>query len=387
MLNLLWLLLPVAAVAGWFAAKRSAAKRTDVFWNYSADFHQGLNVLLNAPQDLPEELFDNISDTDNDTAETHLALGNLYRRRGDVNRAIVLHESLVNKSDLSEELQATALYELAKDFDSAGLLDRSEATLRTLIEKQQRLPDAYAALLQLHERERDWGHAIEIASEIERATGKDHTQLVGHYYCELATEAQSAGYKEEAASLLNTALERAGKCARAHMMLSNLAKTEGDHASALHHFEQVEALRPELMPDIIDDWFETLLANGDTSALRRFVQRIAERRNAYSVIRTTRAIIKQLDGVDLAERFFKDQILQRPSLKGLRDWAHDQLAISKPDERDKVQVICALLDKVVEEKPAYRCGSCGFLGNMLHWRCPGCSNWDTVQPIIGVEGE
>lgn len=387
MLTLLWLLLPVAAGAGWFAAKRSNGKSSDAFWNYSADFHEGLNVLLNEPKDLPEELFDKISNTDTDTAETHLALGNLYRRRGDINRAILLHESLLNKPDLSSEVQATALFELARDYDSAGLLDRSENTLRELINKGQRLPDAYANLLQLHERERDWLEAIEVAAEIERVTDNSKRSLIAHYYCELATEAQSAAYTDEASRLLGHALEYDDQCARAHMMLASLAKTQSRNVEALSHYEQVEAIRPELMPEIIDDWFEALLSDGNPEVLRRFVKRISERRNAYSVVRTTRSIIEQLEGVELADRFFKDQILQRPSLKGLRDWAHDQIAISKPGEREKVQVICAMLDKVVEDKPAYRCGSCGFLGNMLHWRCPSCSNWDTVQPIIGVEGE
>lgn len=387
MLNLLWLLLPVAAAAGWFAARRSGAARPEAFWNYSANFHEGLNELLNDSGDLPGELFDKLNDTDNDTADTHIALGNLYRRRGDVNRAILLHESLLDKPELGKRVHSLALLELAKDYDSAGLLDRAEQSLRKLVDSGERLSEGYAALLTLHERERDWNHAIETANEIERVTGEDRSSLIAHYYCELASDAKTEGYTDQARKLAADALQRSDHCARAHMLLAELARGAGDNALAVDHYAAVEELRPELMPDVIDARFDALLANGDESVLRAFIDRIRQRRNAYSVVRKTRSVIEKLDDVDTADRFFKDQILQRPSLKGLRDWAHDQIRISKPDEREKVQVICTLLDRVVEDKPAYQCGRCGFLGNQLHWRCPSCNNWDSVLPIIGVEGE
>jgi len=387
MLTLLWLLLPVAAAAGWFAGRRSRAVRPEAFWNYSTDFHENLNELLNRTGESPEGLFDKFGDTDRDTADTHLALGNLYRRRGDTNRAILLHESLLDRPELGEQVHSAALLELAQDYDSAGLLDRSEKTLRRLIETNKRLPDAYAALQALHERESDWTLAIEVADEAEQVTGADHSATIAHYYCELASLAQSEGSLTDAEKLAKEALQRYSQCARAHMLLAELASSCADNLQALDHYAQVETLRSELMPDIIDAWFDALIKTGDESALRAFIDRIRNRRNAYSVVRTTRSVIEKMDGLEQADRFFKNQILQRPSLKGLRDWVQDQVAISKTDEREKVQIIFSMLDTVVEEKATYRCGRCGFLGNELHWRCPSCNNWDSVQPIIGMEGE
>jgi len=387
MLNLLWFLLPVAAAAGWIAARRSGAAKPEAFWNYSTNFHEGLNELLNDSGELPDDLFENLSNTGKDTAETHLALGNLYRRRGDINRAILLHESLLDKEGLGEQVHSAALLELATDYDSAGLLDRSEETLRRLIKTGKKLPEAYGAMLVLHERERDWTSAIEVARELEQVTGETRRSLIANYYCELSQAAKSQGYITEAKDLANDALNQHESCARAHMILAELAIKEDQNDIAVQHYAKVEALRPELMPDIIDARFDALLKSGDEQALREFIDRIRERKNAYSVVRTTRGIIEKIDDAEAADRFFKKQILQRPSLKGLRDWAHDQISISKPDEREKVQVICTMLDRVIEDKPAYQCGRCGFLGNQLHWRCPGCNNWDSVQPIIGIEGE
>lgn len=385
--DLLWLLLPVAAAAGWVAAKRSDAKRPDAFWDYTRNFHRGLNVLLSEQQGKSDELFDDLAGTSRDTADTHIALGNLYRRRGEVERAILLHQSVIDKVSLPDDIRATAKFELAQDYGSAGLLDRSEQVLHELLSSEYRREDAYDSLLQLHEQEQDWEQAIAIAVECEKSTGNSLRARIAHYYCERAVLAQKRQQTLAAAGLLEKARRHDPDCARALMMQASMAQLAGNHELSLSLYDRVEALRPELMPEIIDSRFSALQAAGDSEQMLVFVKRIHDQRNAYSVIRSTRAVIAELHSTEAADRFFKDQILRRPSLKGLRDWAHDQVALSRPGERDKVQVICDLLDQVVEDKPAYRCKSCGFQGNVMHWRCPSCGQWDSVSTIIGVEGE
>lgn len=385
--DLLWLLLPVAAMAGWFAAKRSGARRPDAFWDYTRNFHQGLNVLLSEQQGKGPDLFEELSGTSRDTADTHIALGNLYRRRGDMERAVLLHQGVIDKDELPADIRTTARFELARDYRSAGLLDRSEQVLRELLDSDLRREDAYDSLLQLHEQEADWQQAIAVAIEFERLTDRRLAPRIAHYYCELAVQAEREGRQSDATELLRKAVRHHEGCARALMMQASLALGSGDYKQALALYDRVECLRPELMPEIIDARFEAFKASGDQERLLEFVKRIRDQRNAYSVIRSTRQVIAELHSDALADRFFKDQILRRPSLKGLRDWAHDQVELSKPGERNKVQVICDLLDQVVEDKPLYRCNSCGFQGNVMHWRCPGCGRWDSVSTIIGVEGE
>lgn len=387
MLNLLWFLLPVAAAAGWFAARRSGAARPEAFWDYTSNFHEGLNVLLNERHGSPTDLFDSLSDTDRDTADTHIALGNLYRRRGDVERAILLHESLLEKPELGDEVHAAARLALAHDYSSAGLLDRSEKALRDLIETGHRKGDAYKSLLQLHERERDWGQAISVAEDYHRETGDGDPALVAHYYCELSAKASADGYADEARTLLDKALSSDPECARANIMIAELALASGDSQTAIERYALVEKQRPELMPETIEQRFEALCSSEDTSQLHAFIEHICSQRNAYSVVRKTRDVIEQIYGLDAADKFFKAQVLKRPSLKGLRDWVSDQVPLSRPGEREKVQVILQLLDQVTEDKPAYQCSHCGFQGSVLHWRCPSCGTWDSVRTIIGVEGE
>ena len=389
--DLLWLLLPVAAATGWFAAKRSESRSrsqsTKALWDYSSEFHEGLKGLLSDQAELPTDIFNTTSDSANNAADTHIALGNHYRQKGDMERAVFMHQSVVDNQELSDEVRASARFELARDYDSAGLLDRSEATFKALIESGHRIADAYQSLLQLHERESDWSQAIAVATAAEQQLGESEGWRIAHYYCELATDAIKADQEKDADEHLRKALGHDDSCARASIMLADLALLNGQYSQANDLYEQVEQQRPELIPEIIDKRFDVFQKAGDAAEFDSFLKRIHSQRNAYSVIRSTRQIIAERHSPQLADRFFKDQILKRPSLKGLRDWAHDQVELSKPGERDKVQVICDLLDKVMEDKPAYRCSSCGFQGNVMHWRCPSCGQWDSVSTIIGVEGE
>ena len=389
--DLLWLLLPVAAATGWFAAKRSESRSrsqsTKALWDYSSEFHEGLKGLLSDQAELPTDIFNTTSDSASNAADTHIALGNHYRQKGDMERAVFMHQSVVDNQELSDEVRASARFELARDYDSAGLLDRSEATFKALIESGHRIADAYQSLLQLHERESDWSQAIAVATAAEQQLGESEGWRIAHYYCELAADAIKADQEKDADEHLRKALGHDDSCARASIMLADLALLNGQYSQANELYEQVEQQRPELIPEIIDKRFDVFQKAGDAAEFDSFLKRIHSQRNAYSVIRSTRQIIAERHSPQLADRFFKDQILKRPSLKGLRDWAHDQVELSKPGERDKVQVICDLLDKVMEDKPAYRCSSCGFQGNVMHWRCPSCGQWDSVSTIIGVEGE
>ena len=217
-LDLLWFLLPIAAAAGWIAAKRNDARKTRVFWDYTSEFHQGLNVLLSDKQDKPIELFNNATSADRNAAETHIALGNHYRQRGDMERSVFMHQSVLDNEALDEEVRAAARFELARDYDSAGLLDRSEAEFKELIKSEHRMDDAYQSLLQLHERESDWDQAIKVALDAELKTESQFGRRVAHYYCELATESIKRQKNEAANSQLLQALEHDDTCARASMM-------------------------------------------------------------------------------------------------------------------------------------------------------------------------
>lgn len=388
MLNLLWLLLPVAAAGGWFAARRAGSDgNPDRFWDHATNYHRGLNFLLNEQPDKAVELFADMTDVDRDTAETHLALGNMFRRRGEVDRAIRVHQSLIDQDALSEGLRSDAYFELARDYDTAGLLGRSEKLFRKTIERQHNVGRAYRSLLSIYEREKDWKKAIEFAAEYARNSGENLDTLVSHYYCELADISVREGKPVQAEEQLAKALDASSECVRANVMWGEISLGKHDYQTAIDKFELVEKQRPELMPEIISPLFEALEASGNQQALAAYVERIKSRLNAYSVIKVTRDMIEAQSGREEADQFFKDQIVKRPSLKGLRDWARGQLAKSPVSEREKIAAMCDMLDTVVDDKPSYQCSNCGFRGQSLYWRCPSCGHWDTTHTIIGAEGE
>jgi len=415
MLVMLWLLLPVAAGAGWLAGRRAESARPEAFWEHTRNFHQGLSELFNdraAVDEDAEDLLDGLAGrnvdpdsgrpiVDRDTAETHIALGNLFRRRGDTERAILLHESLLAHGELPDGVRADARYELARDYESAGLLDRSQAVFRVLIERGERVDEAYLALLELHESEHDWAQAGTVAHEwLARiaagppggdASADALTRItparLAHYRCEQADEASRNGDRDAADALLDRALEHDPDHGRAHLMRARRALERQRPGEALAHFEAVEAARPDLLPDFIEQRFAAFAAQDDKAALEAYLEGLRKRRNAYTVIKHAREVIEAREGTTAANRFFKDQIVRRPSLRALRDWARDQVDSPRTKEPEKVAIVVAMLDRVVEDKPAYLCAHCGFRGNVLHWRCPSCGQWDTVSTIIGVEGE
>ncbi len=392
MYEILWMLLPVAAGAGWFAGRRSLSKRApDKLWSHATSYHRDLHLLLSDRQsdgessESPE--FHNLGDIDHDAAETHLALGNLFRRRGDVERAIQVHGSLIGKEELNQDVRAEARLELARDYDSAGLIDRAEDLFKILLSKHQHVEDCYENLLLIYERASDWHRAIELADQYQAHCAYDLGSRVSHYHCELAEDARKDKDMIAMENWLESALARNPRCARTNILCAELAQSRDDFEQAIERYECVEKYRPELMPEIISPLFNALEQLGDKQRLRAYVERIRSRYNSYSVIKTTRDMIEKLDGPQMSDLFFKEQIIKRPSLKGLRDWARGQMERSRAGEREKVSVMCDMLDRVVEDKPAYVCESCGFGAQTLHWRCPGCSRWDSVLTVIGAEGE
>ena len=176
----------------------------------------------------------------------------------------------------------------------------------------------------------------------------------------------AVGENSEAKRWLADALKRDPESARANIALAQLAVGENNFTEAIKHYGRVEQQRPELMPEIISPLFDSLEQLADESRLRAYIDRIKGRRNAYSVIKTTRQMIERLDGEAAAEKFFKEQIVKRPSLKGLRDWARGQLEKSRPNERGKVGVMCDMLDQVVKDKPGHVCSACGFRAQTMH---------------------
>lgn len=384
MFDLLWLLLPVAAASGWYAARRSegAGRR-----RLTPDYFRGLHYLLNDQPDRAIEVFIKVLEIDEETAETQLALGNLYRRRGEVDRAIRLHQNLVARPALTDDLRMEAHLELAQDYLSAGVLDRAEDIYRDLVGAKSHRVQALRHLLDIYEQERDWDQARTTAGELAEATGAELGAVISQYLCEGALQALTRGSKDEALELLRAAREAHPACARASLHEGDILSSRGSFELALDAYRRIEDQDADYLPEIIGrvrSCFENL---GRRKAAREYLERVLDRYGGMTVMLALADMIREESGNTSAIHFMLDALAKRPTVRGfdrLLDFASDS---SSADVPDHLEVMKGLLAQLMNDRPVYRCRHCGFAARSLHWQCPGCKHWNTVRPVRGVVGE
>lgn len=389
MYELLWLLLPVAAASGWLAATRSSRsrERADNGAVLRADYFKGLNYLLNEQPDKAIEVFTRMLEVDSETVETHLALGNLFRRRGEVDRAIRIHQNLVARDTLGPRERGEALLELGQDYMRAGLLDRAEALFTELAEADLCPDRALKRLTDIYQQEKDWEKAVEAAHRLERTTGKPYGPVISHYYCEQAEERCRDGDDDAALGSIRKALDVSSQCVRASLIEGRLREQEGDLRGAVRALKRVEQQNPDYLPEIIEPLRRCYRSLGREEEMSDYLFYVLER---YGGITTTLALAEKKaaeEGEKEAVEFLTQQLRLRPSVRGLNRMI--ALALEHVDgrAREYLLILEDLTDKLLEGRPVYVCEHCGFTGKTLHWQCPSCKHWGTVKPIQGVEGE
>ncbi len=390
MLELLWLLLPLAAASGWWAGRRGAQRGTVRSMRSSrppSDYFRGLNYLLNEQQDEAIEVFIRLVEVDSDTIETHLALGSLFRRRGEVDRAIRLHQNLIARPNLSPDNRSFALLELARDYMRAGVLDRAEGLFSELVRKRAHVVESSRQLLRIYEREQEWHAAIETAHKLQRRSGHAMGDVVAHYWCELADAERRAGRTRAARNLASKALGADPRSVRASILEGDLAMAERRYRQAVRAFRRVESQDAAFLPEVIDRLLEALERAENATVLASYIDELRGRYNGFSVVQAATRLIREREGDDAAREFLRAQIMRRPSLRGLREWAAWELEYASERSRSGTEVVLDMLDQLIASKPIYHCHQCGLQGKVLHWQCPSCREWNSVKPIIGIEGE
>lgn len=386
--ELLWLLLPVAAASGWYAARRSeiGGRR-----RLTPDYFRGLHYLLNDQPDRAIDIFIKVLEIDEETAETQLALGNLYRRRGEVARAIRLHQNLVARSALADELRMEAHLELAQDYLSAGVLDRAEDIYRDLVKTKAHRVQALRHLIDIYEQERDWEQAGSTANELAEATGTEQGAAVSQYLCEGALQALTSGREEDALDMLRRAREAHSACARASLHEGDILRSRGRVDAALAAYRRIEEQDADYLPEVIARIRICFEALGKREAARGYLERVLDRYGGMTVMLTLADMIREEAGNSAAIHFMLEALAKRPTVRGfdrLLDFASDtDVDTPPPAVPDHLEMMKRLLAQLMNDRPVYRCRHCGFAARTLHWQCPGCKHWSTVRPVRGVVGE
>lgn len=373
-----WLLLglPLAFALGWLASRLDLRQMKREEQASPKAYFKGLNLLLNEQPDKAIDAFIEAVQADPDTSDLHFALGNLFRRRGEYERAIRVHQHLLARGDLPRAERERAQYALAQDFLKAGLFDRAEAAFAAL-EGTAFATDARLALLTLYERTRDWPAAIECARRLEQAGAGSFAGRIAHYCCELAVEADARGQAEEAEAALARAREAAPQAARPLILAGQRLARAGRHEQALQTWRELQAVQPAAFSLIADDYARSAVAaHEEAEALAQLAQ-LYERAPSVDVLQAQDRLTP--DAGQRRARMLA-HLQQQPSLSAALGLLQERLNTDRPLELRELESLQQAIGTAAKPLQRYRCAACGFEAQRYFWQCPGCQGWDTYPP-------
>ncbi len=379
MIELLWLLLPVAAASGWLAARLTDRQR-QTNSSLSPDYFKGLNYLLNEEPDKALDIFIKLIEVDSDTVETHLALGALFRRRGEVNRAIRIHQNLIARPTLLPQQHNLALFELAQDYRHAGLLDRAEELFQELTTSQTHQVLALRQLLDIYQQEHDWVKAIRTATQLASSNHQAMHTEIAQYYCEQAEVHLKQRQDDAARQTIQRALKIDSSCVRASLLEGQLALSQGRLKQAILAFKRVEQQDPDYLIEVLEPLQVCYQTRGKQSEFICYLHHVLESHGGITPMLMLATLIKQRENEQQAADFIAYQLHKLPSLRCF-DYLLD-LALSKTAiiTHDHLLSLKKLMIQLLKNEPAYKCDQCGFMARNLHWQCPSCKQWNTLKP-------
>jgi lipopolysaccharide assembly protein B len=384
----LFMLLPIAALSGWYIGRRDRpGKLSYRGMEIPLDYIKGLNYLLNEQPDKAIDVFIQMLDVNSDTVETHLALGSLFRRRGEVDRAIRIHQNLIARPTLNVEQRTQALNELGQDYMRAGLLDRAEALFKELVESGPHTILALNQLIDIYQQEKDWEKAIEAARLLAIKTGKSQDNVIAHYYCEMAEHELRDNELNKAIKLIKRALSTDHRCARASILEGDVEVQLGNYKSAIRAYRRIEDQDPDYIPEILESMTSCYRALNRIDDMVIYLHEILERQGGISVMLTLAELLREREGDTVSAEFIARYLEHKPSLRGMDRLIELAIKNIRDPAKDKLEALKKVTSQLLVNNPVYKCDHCGFHGKTLHWQCPGCKSWNTVKPIQGVEGE
>ncbi|MBI3569605.1 MAG: lipopolysaccharide assembly protein LapB [Gammaproteobacteria bacterium] len=379
--DLLWLLLPLAAASGWLAARFEQKRHARQSLDLPSAYFKGLNFLLNEQPDKAIEVFIRVLEVNSDTVETHLALGNLFRRRGEVERAIRIHQNLIARPTLDKEQRSQALLELGQDYFKAGLFDRAENLFLELAEIRAHSEQALRLLLHIYQQEKEWEKAISVVRKLARASGRNLNNMIAHFYCELAEQDIARNNRSSARDRLKQALTADDKCVRASILLGDVDAAEGNHHRAIEQWQRIEQQDIHYLGEVAERIAVAFRKLGDEQGLYDYFQVALRRHGGVSFALAFADVIGSREGVEAAEKFIIEWLRRTPNVHGLHKLLELNLVKAKDSARNDLLMLEGIIEELRTQHLGYACGECGFKGKALHWLCPGCNHWNTIKPV------
>lgn len=372
------------AAAGWAMGRFGERDDEDAPPPLNIDYLKGLNFLLNEQTDQALEHFLAMVRVDDKTIETHFALGSLFRRRGEVDRAIRIHQNIIARPDLAAEQRDQALYSLAKDYLGAGLLDRAEKLFVRLAQGSRFQVQALEALCGIYEQERDWEKAIDAGQRLEVLGGRSLALQIAHYHCELAEAAAAKGDYASARQYVKKAQAGRPRTMRGALTRAHIARDTNDNKTALKLYHRIIDENTYLIAEALPEIVAIYERENATAELESALQTLLRKNPEMSSLVAYTAIVNDLGGIPVIDDCVEQYMLNEPTLG-------EFVELQRLSEGDKGSSESALakvrgaLSKLASATPRYQCQECGFSSQRLLWQCPSCRNWETQRPASRVQ--
>ena len=377
-----WLLaLPLFFSLGWLAARVDLKQLLAESTALPAAYFKGLNFLITNQQDKAIEAFTEAVQANTDSLELHFALGSLFRKRGEVDRAIHLHLNLLEKKELEPQQKLAVTAELAQDYLKAGLFDRAEELFESLDDDRYRQP-ALRALLEIYVREREWERAIKAATELERISGVPFRVEIAHYYCEMAVKSKLANDTHTARFELDQALNANKNCVRANVLLGDLEAESGNHMVAISTWKRIEFQKPEYLGLIAPKLLASYRNLNQTTDGLALLQTYLQTYQLSSLLNVLYEAILVEENAENAAKLARNELIKMPSLNTL-DLLLQARAILETNHPQNgnlqdTQLMQQAVRHAIGNKTAYHCEQCGFKAKYHHWQCPACNAWEAL---------
>lgn len=384
-----WLLYPLIVMAiaiGWWLGRRDRKSTESV----SSGYFQGLNYLLNEQPDRAVASLIEDLEVNSDTLETHLALGSLLRRRGELEKALVVHENILRHGGLEADTRQSVQLELARDYLLAGLLDRAESLSVELANANPGIRrESLKITLEVYEREKEWHQAIEVA---QRLSAGDETEkferAISHYYCEIAEEQINRGELEQARQSLSEAIGHDANNARTSLIHGRVDLIEHKYDAAIEALERVLGQDSVYVVESLGLLEAAYKESGrDSEAFRDYLTRCLDSTPSISIVLKIAENLRAEAGDEAVAKFIANHLKKNPTIRGLTQLINLHIDNTHGVARENLSILRSFADALVADKPAYRCEACGFDGKKMRWHCPSCKDWGSIRPIFGLEGE
>lgn len=394
-----WLLiLPLFFTLGWIAARVDIKQLMAESTTLPAAYFKGLNFLISDQHAKAVEAFSEAVQANTDSLELHFALGSLFRRTGETDRAINMHLNLLDKKELTANQKTAVKAELAQDYLKAGLYDRAEELFKGLDDTRYRQP-ALHALLEIYVREREWLHAIETATELERLSGVPFRREIAQYYCELAMNEIIAQQQDAARVQLNLALDANKNCVRANVLLGDLEANNGAHQAAISHWKHIEFQQPEYLGLVANKMLKSYRAleaeNG--GQLKQGLAQLNTYLETYKLPSLMAALYEATlaeESPEKAAKLARNELIRQPSLTTLDQLLQaramaDETSTKKQANNQDIQLMQQTVRNAIGNRAAYHCDHCGFRAKQHHWQCPACNAWEALpaEPSEAISRE